>query len=123
MKGSGDQGPRFVEPFALVPATRGEDRLRSAGAPAHAALFEPLRDERLACRLHDARADHEAARLQLGVAHAPAVLSEVAQRLTDRVAARVLVGQMLDRADDLLAALRVGARCLAKAVKKSLGLS
>lgn len=58
----GDESPRLIEALALVPAARREDGLRAHHAPAHPALFQPLRDQRLARRLDDTGADHEAYR-------------------------------------------------------------
>lgn len=98
MEGRGDQGPGLVEALALVPAARGQDRLGAARAPAHAALFESLGDERFTRGLDDAGADHEPAGLEVRVAHAFAVLAEVGERLADRVATRMLIRQMLERA-------------------------
>jgi hypothetical protein len=53
-EGRGDERPGFVEALALIPAAQREDRLSAASVPPHAALFESLRDERLAGGLDEA---------------------------------------------------------------------
>ena len=71
-----EKRPGRIESLALLPATRGQDRLCTS-APAHAAELETLRHERLARRLDDARANRKPARLELGVLHPMPMLAEV----------------------------------------------
>src|SRR6185295_18619007 len=96
------QRPGLVEALALIPAARGEDGLRTGLAPAHAAVLEPLGHERLAGSLDHAGADHEALLFEGRVVHPSTVAPEVAQGLANLGPARVLGGQVLQRADDLV---------------------
>ncbi|MCX5748091.1 MAG: hypothetical protein NT062_37000, partial [Proteobacteria bacterium] len=96
----GKQRPGLVEALALIPPARCEDRLR-AMPPAHPAEFEALRDKRLARSLDEARADHQAVRATLRVAHPVAILAKVRSASPDLVAARKLFAQVIERANDL----------------------
>src|SRR6185503_5751249 len=120
-----EQGPSLVKAVALVPAACGEDGLR-AEPPAHPAEFEALRDEGLAGSFHEAGADRESSCLQAGVVHPMSVLAEVDRTAPDVLGTRVLLTQVIQRANDAahasglvaenLAQLLVAVACLGRPV-------
>ena len=95
-----EQSPCVIESAALDERAQGENGLPAARPPSHAGALEPLGDQGLACRLDDAGADGQALGLGIGVAHAVAIATEVAQHLCDSLVARRLRAQIEQRPND-----------------------
>ena len=82
--------------------TERQDGLCTGAAPSHSGALEPLRDQRLAGGLDDARADGQMTGLGVGVAHAMTVAPEVSQDLADARSARELLALIVQRSNHLL---------------------
>ena len=87
----------MIESAALDERAQGENGLPATRPPSHAGAFEPFSDQSLARRLHDAGADGQSQGLGIGVAHAVAIATEVAQHLDDSLVARRLRAQIDQR--------------------------
>ena len=84
--------------------------------------FEPFGDQSLARRLHDAGADGQSPGLGIGVAHAVAIATEVAQHLCDSLVARILRAQIEQRPNDAVDPIRLMAQQMAILLELRRGL-
>ena len=107
----------MIESAALNERAQGQNGLPATRPPSHAGAFEPFGDQGLAGRLDDARADGQSPSFGIGVAHAVAIATEVAQHLDDSLVARRLRAQIDQRPNDAVDPIRLMAQPMAVLVE------
>ena len=107
---------------ALNERAQRQNGLAAARPPSHAGAFEPFGHQGLACRLDDAGADGQSPSFGIGVAHAVAIATEVAQHLCDSLIARILRAQIHQRPNDAVDPIRLMAQQMAILLELRRGL-
>ena len=103
----------MIESAALDERAQRQNGLPAIRPPSHAGALEPFGDQSLARGLHDAGADGQSPGLGIGVAHAVAITTEVAQHLCDSLVARRLRAQIHQRPNDAVDPIRLMAQQMA----------
>ena len=112
----------MIESAALDERAQRQNGLPATRPPSHAGAFEPFGDQSLARRLHDAGTDGQSPGLGIGVAHAVAIATEVAQHLCDSLVARILRAQIEQRPNDAVDPIRLMAQQMAILLELRRGL-